>query len=346
MSTVLVAGGAGYVGSHTVKRLAEAGYDVVVYDDLSMGHAASVSRLAAAFPGRSITLVVGDILDTAKVRDTLKASGAEAVMHFAARLLVGESTREPIAYYRTNTTGTLSVLGAMGEVGVRRFVFSSTCATFGEPETPTIDETHRQRPINAYGETKLAIERALPHIERATGMTYVALRYFNAAGADPDGLIGEDHDPEEHLIPRAIAAARGGEPLMVFGEDYPTPDGTCVRDYVHVCDLAEAHLLALRRLEQGGASGYFNLGSGTGMSVRQVIEMVGKVVGSPVPHGIGPRRPGDPAQLVAASARARQELKWTPRLGDLESIVTTAWKWHHARPKGYRDLAADTAPRG
>lgn len=335
MSTVFVAGGAGYVGSHTVKRLAENGYDVVVYDDLSMGHAESVERLAAAFPQRSIRLVVGDILDGPKVRQTLEESRAFAVMHFAARLLVGESTREPIAYYRTNTTGTLTVLGAMADAGVKRFVFSSTCATFGEPQTPTLDETHPQRPINAYGETKLAVERALPHIEIATGLRWTALRYFNAAGADPDGLIGEDHVPEEHLIPRAIAAVRGGSPLTIFGVDYPTPDGTCVRDYVHVTDLADAHLAALARLEQGGASAAYNLGSGTGMSVREVIDTVGRVTGAPVPHSIGPRRPGDPARLVASSGRARQELGWTPKMGDLETIVRTAWRWHQARPHGY-----------
>ena len=306
MSTVLVAGGAGYVGSHAVKALAAAGYDVVVFDNLSNGHAAAVDRLANAFPARSIRLVKADVHDTDAVRAALRESRATAVMHFAARLSVGESTREPLGYYFANVTGTLSVIQAMADTGVRSFVFSSTAATFGEPQTTPIDESHPQRPINAYGETKLAVERALPHIERATGIKSVTLRYFNAAGADPDGLIGEDHHPEEHLIPLAIAAARGGKPLTLYGSDYDTPDGTCVRDYVHVSDLADAHLASLQRLERGGASDAFNLGNGTGMSVRQVVDAVARVGGRPVPHSVGPRRAGDPARLVASNARARR----------------------------------------
>ena len=256
-------------------------------------------------------------------------------MHFAARLLVGESVREPIGYYRANVGGTMSVFGAMADAGVKRLVFSSTCATFGEPIGDTIDETHPQRPINAYGETKLAIERALPHVERATGLRSVTLRYFNAAGADPDGLIGEDHQPEEHLIPLAIAALRGGKPLTIFGDDYPTPDGTCIRDYVHVADLADAHVAALRRLEAGGASAQFNLGTGTGVSVRQVIDAVSAVAGRTVPHAVGARRPGDPARLVASNERARRDLQWEPRLGALRAIVDTAWRWHERHPHGY-----------
>jgi UDP-glucose-4-epimerase GalE len=340
MSTVAVMGGAGYVGSHTVKALAAAGYDVVVFDNLSAGHAAAVDRLARAFPDRSIRLVTGDILDQQAVRSALTESNATAVLHFAARLLVGESVRDPISYYRANVGGTLSVLEAMAEAGIGRLVFSSTCATFGEPVAPTIDETHPQRPINAYGETKLAIERALPHVERAHGIRAITLRYFNAAGADPDGLIGEDHQPEEHLIPLAIAAAYGGKPLTVFGDDYATPDGTCLRDYVHVSDLADAHLASLRRLEAGAASAQYNLGTGTGMSVREVIETVARVTGRPVAHGIGPRRPGDPARLVASNARARRDLDWDPRLGALESIVETAWRWHDGHPAGYGDRQA------
>lgn len=334
MSTVLVAGGAGYVGSHAVKALAGAGYDVVVYDNLVAGHREAVDRLVKAFPQRRITFVQGDILDGALVRRTLESSGASAVMHFAALLSVAGSVREPFAYYRTNLTGTVTVLEAMAAVGVKHFVFSSTCATFGEPSTPTIDETHPQRPINAYGETKLAVERALPHFEIAAGIRAVALRYFNASGADPDGLIGEDHHPEEHIIPRAIAAVGGGEGLAIFGDDYPTPDGTCVRDYVHVMDLAAAHLAALARLESGGASANFNLGSGHGMSVREVLDAVGQVAGRPVPHTVGPRRPGDPARLVASSQLAQRELGWVPRL-DLQAIVRTAWTWHTSHPDGY-----------
>ena len=336
MSVIFVTGGAGYVGSHAVKTLAEAGYDVVVYDDLSAGHAEAIHRIADAVPGRSVSLIQGDILDAARVREALQSSGATAVMHFAARLLVGESVREPYKYYRTNVGGTLTVLEAMAAAQVTSFVFSSTCATFGEPVSVPMDETHSQRPINPYGESKLAVERALPHLERASGIKSIALRYFNAAGADPAGVIGEDHEPEEHLIPLAIRSARGGPALTVFGDDYDTPDGTCVRDYVHVTDLAAAHLASLRRLEQGGPSGFFNLGNGDGQSVRQVIDTVGRVAGRAVPHSVGSRRPGDPARLVASSGRARTELGWTPRFADLETIVRTAWQWHQGAPNGYR----------
>jgi UDP-glucose-4-epimerase GalE len=306
-----------------------------VYDDLSAGHAEAVDRLAKAFPARKITLVRGDILDTARVAEALRSSGASAVMHFAARLLVAESVRQPLQYYRANVGGALSVLEAMTDAGVRQFVFSSTCATFGEPVTVPMDETHPQRPINPYGETKLAVERALPHLERAAGIHFVALRYFNAAGADPDGLIGEDHHPEEHLIPLAIAATQGGKALTLHGDDYDTPDGTCVRDYIHVTDLADAHVASLKRLEDGGASAFFNLGTGTGMSVRQVVDSVARVTGRPVPHAMGPRRPGDPARLVGANGRARQQLGWTPKLGELDTIVATAWRWHERMPRGY-----------
>jgi len=339
MSTVLVSGGAGYVGSHAVKALAASGYDVVVYDDLSYGHAEAVERLAGAFPARSISLVRGDILDTAAVETALRTSGANAVLHFAARLLVGESVREPLLYYRANVAGSLSVLEAMQRTGASRFILSSTAATFGEPERTPIDEDHPQHPVNAYGETKLAVERALPHLERAFGIRWTALRYFNAAGADPDGLLGEDHQPEEHLIPRALAAILGGPPLTVFGEDYPTPDGTCIRDYVHVADLADAHVAALRRLEAGEPSRAYNLGNGTGMSVRQVLEAAGRAGGRAVPHTVGPRRPGDPARLVASNARAMRELNWRPRWGELSMIVETAWRWHSSWPRGYTTMA-------
>jgi UDP-glucose-4-epimerase GalE len=335
MSVVLVTGGAGYVGSHAVKALAAAGHDVVVYDDLSAGHAEAVESIAGAHPDRQVRLVQGDITDTTKVREVLQESGAAAVMHFAARLLVGESVREPFLYYRVNVGGALSVLQAMAEAGVKAFVFSSTAATFGEPQTTPIDESHPQRPINPYGESKLAVERALGHVERAFGIRSIALRYFNAAGADESGLIGEDHHPEEHLIPLAVAAVRGGRPLVIFGEDWDTPDGTCIRDYIHVADLADAHVASLTRLITGGPSGFYNLGSGDGMSVRQVIDTVGRVAGSPVPHSIGPRRAGDPARLVASNARARADLGWMPRRASLDVIVRTAWQWHERMPKGY-----------
>ena len=256
-------------------------------------------------------------------------------MHFAAWLKVGESVEKPVDYYENNVVGTLAVLGAMRDAGVKRFIFSSTCAVYGEPPTVPIVETLPTNPINAYGESKLAIERALPHLERAHGIRWIALRYFNAAGAWPDGSIGEDHADEIHLIPLAIRAAFGGSPLKVFGEDYPTPDGTCLRDYIHVCDLAAAHIKALEALERGAPSGAFNVGTGTPQSVKAVIDTVGRVVGRPVAWQSAPRRPGDPAVLYASSDRAQRELGWRPRYPELEVIVRHAWQWHSTHPKGY-----------
>ncbi len=335
MSVVLVTGGAGYVGSHAAYDLAEAGHDVVLYDDLSAGHLEAVDRLTRQFPGR-VSFVQGDIADGATVGRALRDSRAAAVMHFAARLLVAESVEKPLLYYRNNVTGTINLLSAMADAGVKQFVFSSTCATFGEPERVPIDETHPQRPVNAYGETKLAIERLLPHVERATGLRWVTLRYFNASGAHPSGLLGEDHEPEAHLIPRALAAAAGRDRLTVFGTDYPTPDRTCIRDYVHVTDLAQAHGLALSHLAAGGPSAAYNLGNGNGVSVRELIASVGRVTKRDVPFDVGPRRPGDPAQLVGSSALARRELGWTPRFDAIDTIVQTAWAWHERHPNGYR----------
>ena len=333
MSVVFVTGGAGYVGSHAVKGLAAAGYDVVVYDDLSAGHREAVDRIAAASPGRSVTLVEGDMLDAPTLGRAMAAARPAAVMHFAARLDVGESVREPLAYYNVNLTGTLGVLAARAANGVPRFVVSSTCAIFGETDVP-LEEDLPKQPVNAYGETKLAVERALPHVEKATGIRWTALRYFNAAGADEDGVIGEAHDPEIHLIPRAMAAAARGADFTVFGDDYPTPDGTCIRDYVHVNDLADAHVRALRRLEAGGESRAYNLGTGTGMSVRQVLDAIGRAAGRPVPHRVSGRRPGDPARLVAKSDRAQNELGWRATRS-LDAIVDTAWRWHERHPLGY-----------
>jgi UDP-glucose-4-epimerase GalE len=325
---VLVTGGAGYIGSHAAKALNRAGYRVVVYDSLVAGH-----RGAVKFG----ELVEGDILDAASVEETLRRHGIFAVMHFAAFLDVGESVRDPAKYYRNNVAGALSVLGAMAAASVKHFVFSSTCATYGEPiETPIV-ETHPQQPINSYGESKLAIERALPHFARAYDMSWSALRYFNAAGADPDSEIGEDHAPEIHVIPRAIEAAGGGRGLQVFGDDYPTPDGTCLRDYVHVSDLADAHVLALEAIVETGKSGAYNLGTGHPHSVREVIDTVERITGRPVSWTLAPRRPGDPAVLYAAPHKAQAELHWTPRFADLESIVRTAWNWHRAHPHGYGD---------
>jgi UDP-glucose-4-epimerase GalE len=323
-----VTGGAGYIGSHAAKALHRAGYRVVVYDNLVAGHRAAV---------RYGELVEGDVTDVALVRETLRRHEIGAVMHFAAFLDVGESVRDPVRYYRNNVVGALSVLEAMAAANVRCFVFSSTCAIYGEPIETPIAETHPQHPINSYGETKLAVERALPHFERAHDIHSVALRYFNASGADPDGEIGEDHSPEIHVIPRAIEAATGGPGLQVFGDDYPTPDGTCLRDYVHVTDLADAHVKALQAIVETGKSGAYNLGTGHPHSVREVIDTVSRVTGRPVPWTLAPRRPGDPAVLFAAARKAHAELHWTPGIGDLQTIVRTAWEWHRAHPHGYGD---------
>ncbi len=335
MESVLVTGGAGYVGSHAVKALVRDGCAVTVYDNLSAGHREAVEAIASATKAR-VGIVEGDVLDTARVREAIRQSGATAVMHFAASLSVGESVRDPAGYYRNNVSGTLAVLDAMRAERVERFVFSSTAAVFGNPVETPIAEDHPKAPINAYGETKLAIERAMPHYERAYGIRSRALRYFNASGADPDGDLGEDHDPEIHLIPLAVAAATGGPPLTVFGDDYPTPDGTCLRDFVHVSDLADAHLLALRALASGGPSGAYNLGNGRPVSVRDVIAAVERVTRSRVACTIGPRRDGDPAVLFASSDRIRRELRWMPRFDSIDAIVETAWRWHSRRPSGYR----------
>ena len=331
MSAVLVTGGAGYIGSHAVKALTSAGREVVVYDNLSAGH-----REAAIRAGRgAATLVEGDIGDTARVREVLESHRIESVMHFAAWLSVGESVRNPAAYYRNNVNGALSILDAMIAAGVKHFVFSSTAAVFGNPLETPIAEDHPRRPINAYGETKLAVERALPHYERAYGIRSIALRYFNAAGADPDGDLGEHHDPEVHVIPRAIDAAYGRASFQVFGEDYDTPDGTCLRDYIHVNDLASAHLLALDALKTGAASTAYNLGNGRPTSVRDILNSVERVTGRGVPYTAGPRRDGDPPALYSGSLRARTELGWVPQFEDVDTIVETAWKWRDRHPQGY-----------
>jgi UDP-glucose-4-epimerase GalE len=324
--TVLVTGGAGYIGSHAAKALSRGGYDVVVYDNLSAGHREAV---------KYGPLVQGDTADVGAVRDALRRHQVFAVMHFAAFLDVGESVREPARYYRNNVIGALGVLEAMAAESVGYFILSSTCATYGEAKETPIPETHPQQPINSYGETKLAIERALPHFERAHGLRWAALRYFNAAGADPDGEIGEYHLPEIHLIPRALAAAAGGQDLQVFGADYPTPDGTCLRDYIHVSDLADAHVRALDVLVETAKSDAYNLGTGVPQSVRQVIDTVERVTGRRVPWTPAPRRPGDPAALYAAVQKAQTGLGWAPRFPDLESVVRTAWTWHQSHPHGY-----------
>jgi UDP-glucose-4-epimerase GalE len=331
VSAVLVTGGAGYIGSHAVKALRKAGHRVVIYDNLSAGHREAAYRAG----GGAAELVEGDIGDTARVRNAIETHGIDSIMHFAAWLSVPDSVRDPAGYYRNNVLGALSVLDAMIATGTKHFVFSSTCAVFGSAMETPITETHPRRPINAYGESKLAIECALPHYERAYGLTSIALRYFNAAGADPDGELGEHHNPEIHVIPRAIDAAYGRGTFQVFGEDYDTPDGTCLRDYIHVNDLASAHLLALDALRKGAASTAYNLGNGRPTSVRDILNSVERVTGRGVPYTAGPRRDGDPPALYSGSARARNELGWVPQFEDVDTIVETAWKWRDRHPQGY-----------
>ena len=327
MSRVLVTGGAGYIGSHAVRALVDDGHSVVVLDDLSAGHREAVPP--------QVPIVQRRIHERDAVIEVLREHRIDVVMHFAAWLSVADSVGNPLGYYENNVEGSLALLHAVVKAGVTRLVFSSTCAVYGEPPTVPIVETMETQPINAYGDTKLAVERALEHVGRAHGLRWIALRYFNAAGAHPDGTIGEDHSPEIHLIPRAIQSASGGEPLQVFGQDYPTPDGTCLRDYVHVCDLADAHVLAMQSLVSGGASTAYNASTGQPHSVKQVIEAVGSVVGAPVAWSAAPRRPGDPAALYASSDRLQRELGWRPKYADLAVIVRHAWQWHRTHPNGY-----------
>lgn len=323
---ILITGGAGYVGSHSAKALRLAGYRVVIFDNLSTGH--REATLGAP-------LIEGDVRDVEAVRRAIRENQASAVMHFAAQLVVSESMSDPAGYYDTNVKGALSTLEAMVAERCQCFVFSSTCAVYGEPTEVPLRETHATAPINAYGQTKLAVEQALPYFEHAYGIKSIRLRYFNAAGADPEGELGEDHTPEVHAIPRAFDAAAGGPPFDLLGEDYPTPDGTCLRDYVHVTDLADAHIRALRSLEQGGVSATFNVGTERPSSVRQVIEAVERVTGRVVPRRSTPRRTGDPAVLYASASRIREALGWVPRRADLDTIVNDAWRWHSTHPRGF-----------
>jgi UDP-glucose-4-epimerase GalE len=325
---ILVTGGAGYIGSHAVRLFLARGHDVWVYDNLTMGHRAAV-------PGER--LLVGDLAEKDRLDQALVAHRIEAVVHFAAFAYVGESVQQPGKYYQNNLVNTLNLLEVLRRHGVGRFVFSSTCATYGVPDQVPITEDQPQRPINPYGSGKLAVEFALSDYAAAYGWGVAMLRYFNAAGASPDGKIGEDHDPETHLIPLVLQAALGQRPaVQVFGTDYPTPDGTCVRDYIHVDDLAEAHLLALEKLTPGQPLRY-NLGTGRGYSVREVIGVAEEVTGRRVPVQEGPRRPGDPPALVASAEKAARELGWRARYTDLRAIVETAWNWHRTHPKGYDD---------
>ena len=321
--TVLVTGGAGYVGSHAVRELHANGIPCVVLDNLCRGH----RQLVVDAP-----LIVGDVGDMPLVRRIIEEHSVTAVMHFAAYAYVGESVGQPLLYYGNNVGATLRLLECMIETGVRMLVFSSTCATYGLPEFTPITEEHPQRPVNPYGAGKLMVERILSDFDAAYGLRSIVLRYFNAAGADPAGAIGEWHEPETHLIPIALQTASGLRPSVdVYGTDYPTPDGTCIRDYIHVTDLAQAHLLGLKRLQAGLASEAFNLGNGNGFSVREVIDTAARVTGRRVPWSAAPRRPGDPHALVGSAEKARRVLGWAPRFATLDSIVETAWHWHSRR---------------
>ena len=333
---VLVTGGAGYIGSHTAKALAAAGHEPVVIDDLRTGHRENV-RWGPFFEA--------SIADREQVRRVMGSERVDAVIHFAASAYVGQSMSAPRDYYDNNVGGTLALLDAMLAEDVGRIVFSSSCATYGMPDANPIDEAQPQRPVNPYGETKLAVERALHWYRGAYGLRWFALRYFNAAGADPGGDLGEDHDPETHLIPLAIQAALdSGPPLQIFGTDYPTPDGTAVRDYIHVSDLATAHIAALVALDDPGAVGGLNLGTGRGHSVDEVIAAVERIGGRPVPASRGPRRAGDPPALVADAGAAQAALGWQPAYPSLDDIVETAWRWHERGQGEGRDPRRATQP--
>lgn len=325
---ILVVGGAGYIGSHAVRYLLREGHEVRVLDNLVFGHRGSVP---------AETLLGGDLADRASLDAALRVLPFDAVMHFAAFAYVGESVTDPAKYYRNNVVGTLNLLDAMRAADVRKIVFSSTCATYGSPEKLPITESTPQNPINPYGYTKLVIERALTDYAHAYGLGAAALRYFNASGAADDGSIGEDHEPETHLIPLIFRAAQGQIPhISVFGTDYPTPDGTCIRDYIHVDDLADAHWRVLDRVQPGKLAVY-NLGTGRGYSVREVIQSAERVTGLPIPVVEGPRRAGDPPVLVAGAEAARRDLGWEPKYTEIDDIVGSAWAWHSSHPSGYGD---------
>jgi UDP-glucose 4-epimerase len=325
---ILVTGGAGYIGSHTVAELLARNEEVVVVDSLQQGHR------DALLGGK---LYVGDIRDADFMDTVFQENEIEAVIHFAAYSLVGESMQNPAKYYHNNVYGTLCLLEKMTQYKVKKIVFSSTAATYGEPENVPILETDRTLPTNAYGETKLAMEKMMRWFDTAHQMKFIALRYFNAAGAHESGQIGEDHAPETHLIPIILQVALGQRPhISIFGDDYATADGTCVRDYIHVTDLSDAHILAVEKLREGCDSSIYNLGNGTGFSVKEVIEIARQVTGHPIPTVMEARRAGDPATLVASSERTKAELGWKPRYAHLEQIMETAWNWHQSHPNGYK----------
>ncbi len=327
MARYLVLGGAGYIGSHTVYELIANGDEAVVADSLVTGHRQAVH------PGAAFER--GDIRDRAFMNSLFQKYGIDCVIHFAASSLVGESVNDPLKYYNNNVSGTVSVLEAMAQNGVKNIVFSSSAAVYGEPQRVPITEDAQKCPTNPYGATKRTMEEMMAWCDAAYGIRYVSLRYFNACGALDGGAIGEDHFPETHLIPLVLRTAQGMGGLKVFGSDYETRDGTCVRDYIHVCDLARAHHLAAKYLLQGGQSDIFNLGNGEGFTVREVIEAAGRVTGTPVPYTMAARRIGDPAQLVASNEKAARVLGFTPRICAMEDMIASAWKWHEAHPRGF-----------
>lgn len=327
--SILVLGGAGYIGSHAVYQLIDQGFNVVVIDNLQTGHRDAIHPEASFYEG--------DIRSHDFMRSVFEKESIEAILHFAANSLVGESMIEPLKYYDNNVFGTQIVLEMMREFAVKHIVFSSTAAVYGEPKVVPITEEAAAMPTNTYGETKLAMERMIAWCEKAFGIKYVSLRYFNVAGARGDGQIGEDHDPETHLIPVVLEAALGKRPaITIFGEDYDTPDGTCIRDYIHVEDLIEAHILALRYLQNGGESNIFNLGSSQGFSVKEIIETAKAVTGIDIPVNLGERRPGDPSTLIASSEKAKQVLGWNPARTSIQRIISNAWNWHKHNPNGYQ----------
>ncbi|CAM3264729.1 UDP-glucose 4-epimerase GalE [Pediococcus acidilactici] len=328
--SILVVGGAGYIGSHMVKRLIEQGQEVVVVDNLSTGHRKAVDEKARFYEG--------DIRNHVFLKGVFDRENIDTVVHFAAFSIVPESMEKPLKYFDNNTAGMVALLEEMRDHDVKRIIFSSTAATYGVPEKSPIEETDRQAPINPYGESKLMMEKIIRWADQAYGIKFVALRYFNVAGAYPDGSIGEDHGPETHLTPIILQVAAGQrDQLKIFGDDYNTPDGTNVRDYVHVLDLVDAHILAINYLKAGNDSDVFNLGSSTGFSVKQMVEAAREVTGEPIPAEIAERRPGDPDSLIAASQKARDVLQWQPQYDDVKEIIQTAWNWKQQHPRGYED---------
>jgi len=337
ISTVLVTGGAGYIGSHVVQALIRARYEPIVYDNLQTGHREAV---------KDAIFIIGDLADREALRKIFQSHSIQSVMHFAADCLVGESLKDPLKYFNNNVRNSLQLLEVMSEYCATKFIFSSSAAVYGEPQQVPITEEHPCAPINPYGETKWIFERTLQWFRALDRVEFISLRYFNAAGADPEGELGEDHAMETHLIPLVLRAALSGDPVPVFGSDYDTPDGTCIRDYIHVSDLANAHILALESLIQSGDSATYNLGNGIGYSVREILTAAERVTGKKIKTVEAPRRPGDPARLVASSGKIRKDLGWIPKYSALETILETAWQWYRNHPKGYSSEPHDSRRQG